>query len=237
MATSQNNNKTTRSRRLGALLLAAVFLGASAGQAAETDVPEVQIISVTPQTRSANDLVSEWEQPRKPSQLTGREREAILEQVSGGENVGIPLLNTIQNQGRTPEVRQLILTVKRPWYVHRAFLSSENARFVDARSVMRFDESQPGRAIVGINLVAGSTYLFDFLVDGEGEGVYTLETVSGNHEFPDPAGDRDNVLVALRAEQSGWTEVSLHRSAGSFDLHSVEVTLAVSTGDESPESE
>ena len=86
--------------------------------------------------------------------------------------------------------------------------------------------------IVGVNLIAGSTYLFDFLVNGEGEGTFTLETDSGLYEFPDPNGDLDNVLVAFRAEQTGWTEISLRRTKGSFDLHSVEVTLAVAPQDQ-----
>ena len=193
----------------------------------DIDVPVVDIIAVTPQERSADDLVSDWVKPRRPSQLSGKQRQALLEQVSGGGTGGIPLLNNIQTQGRTPTLRQLILTVKRPWYVHRAFLSSEGAQRVDARSVMHFDESMPGRAVIGLNLIAGSTYLLDLLIDGEGEGIYIVETSAGLHEYPDPEAKRTHVLVALQAEQSGWIELSLRRSAGAFNLHSVEVTLVI----------
>lgn len=232
MATSPENTMEYTRRIRGTALALALMMPVTAAVAAGVEVPEVEIISVTPKTQSANDLVPGWEKPRKPRQLSGEQRQALLEQVSGGGKGGIPLLNTIQTQGRTPEVRQLILTVKRPWYVHRAFLSSEGAERVDARSVMRFGDSGEGRAIVGINLIQGNTYLFDFLVDGEGEGVYTIETDAGVYELPDPDGTRDSVLVALKAEQSGWVEINLRRSTGSFDLHSVEVTLALGPQDE-----
>lgn len=208
-------------------LLCTLFCSYVAAAGSEVEIPEFTVIAVSPQEASADALVSDWEQPRKPSQLSGKERQALLEQVSGGGMGGIPLLNNIQTQGRTPTIRQLILTVKRPWYVHRAFLSSEGAQRVDARSVMHFDESMPGRAVVGLNLITGKTYLLDFLINGEGEAVYTIESSAGVQEFPDPDGKRGHILVALKAEQSGWTELSLRRSSGSFDLHSVEVTLAL----------
>ena len=98
---------------------------------------------------------------------------------------------------------------------------------MDARSVMHFDESVQGRAVIGLNLVAGHAYLLDFLINGEGEGIYTIESSAGIQEFPDPDGERGHILVALQAQESGWAELSLRRSAGSFDLHSVEVTLAI----------
>ena len=208
-------------------LLLAVVLSYPLSVSAQEDVPDVEIVSVTPQARNELELVPEWEIPNTPQQLTGPKRQELLEYVSGGGSGGVPLLNVIQTQGRIPDVRQLILSVKRPWYVHRAFLSSEGAEFADVRSVMRFGDSPDGRAIVGINLVEGRSYLFDFLVDGQGEGTYVLNTDSGSREFADPDGNRNNVLVALKAEQSGWTELSLSRTAGGFDLHSVEVTLAV----------
>jgi hypothetical protein len=165
-------------------LLCALFCSNVTAAGAEVEIPEFTVIAVSPQEDSAGDLVSDWEQPRKPPQLSGKERQALLEEVSGGGTGGIPLINNIQTQGRTPTVRQLILSVKRPWYVHRAFLSSEGAQRVDARSVMHFDESMPGRAVVGLNLIAGNTYLLDFLIKGEGEAVYTIESSSGIQEFP-----------------------------------------------------
>lgn len=232
MALSQKNNSNSHAAPVAVLLLFSAVLSFPGGVAAQDEVPEIEVIPVTPQSRNVLELVPDWDIPRTPSQLTGQERQALLQQISGGGSGGTPLLNNIQTMGRTPVVRQLILSVKRPWYVHRAFLSSEGAERVDVRSVMRFGDSQPGRAIVGVNLIAGSTYLFDFLVSGEGEGTFTLETDSGLYEFPDPNGDRDNVLVAFRAEQSGWTEISLRRTSGSFDLHSVEVTLAVARQDQ-----
>lgn len=207
------------------IIAAFVTIGSQVAVAA--DVPEVEIFPVTPTDRSANDLVSDWVRPAKPTQLTGQEREAILNQVSGGNYSGTPLINNIQTQGRTPVIRQLILTVKRPWYVHRAFLSSEGASRVDARSIMRFDPAESGRAIVGVMLQKGSTYLFDYLLDGTGAGTFILESNSNAYEFPDPEGERSHVLVAFTAEQTGWTEFSLRRDSGSFDLHSVEVTLVV----------
>jgi hypothetical protein len=135
-------------------------------------------------------------------------------------------MNNIQTQGKTPTLRQVILTVKRPWYVHRAFLAGEGVQRVDARSVLHFDESIPGRAIVGLNLIEGHTYLLDFLLQGEGPGDYRVETGEEILEFPDPGAERTHVLLALEAGNNGWTEVSLSRDAGAFDLHSVEVTLA-----------
>ncbi len=232
-----NPQNRTRPPRPGACLIIAAMVIAIVPPviAAEEKVPEFTVITVNPDKQGANDLLPGWEQPRKPSQLTGKERQELIEAVSGAESGGIPLLNNIQTQGRTPTVRQLILSVKRPWYVHRAFLSSEGAQRVDARSVIHFDANKPARAVVGLNLIEGNTYLLDFLIDGQGAGVYSIETDSGIEEFPDPDGTRNHVLVALRAEQSGWTELSLRRSAGSFDLHSVEVTLALGTGESTQE--
>ena len=62
--------------------------------------------------------------------------------------------------------------------------------------------------------------------------LYTIETSAGSHEYPDPEAKRSNVLVALQPEKSGWTELSLRRSAGAFNLHSVEVTLALGSDEE-----
>lgn len=235
MATSRINTMKNTGDRVerprivarGLMFIALIVVSGTGPVFAQGETPEFTVIKVDPTVQSANDLVAGWDQPRKPPQLTGNERQELIEAVSGGGSGGIPLINNIQTQGRTPTVRQLILSVKRPWYVHRAFLSSEGAQRVDARSVMHFDESTPGRAVVGLNLVAGKNYLVDFLVDGNGEGTYTIESGAGTQEFPDPEGERNHVLLALQAQQSGWAELSLRRSAGSFDLHSVEVTLAV----------
>lgn len=196
----------------------------AAGQ--DVDVPEVPVIAVTPEGGSANS-VTDWEQPRRPQVLGGRERQAILEQVSGGGAGGLPLMDNIQNQGKTPTLRQAILTVKRPWMVHRAFLSSEGAQRVDARSVLSFDESVPGRAVVGLNLIEGQVYLIDFLLQGRGAGDFLVTTSAGVQTYPDPDAERNHVLIALKADKSGWAEISLSRTAGGFDLHSVEATLAV----------
>lgn len=215
-------------RALTALLLMALALVSGSLPAAgqDVDVPEVPVIAVTPDAGSANGL-TEWEQPRRPQVLGGRERQAILEQVSGGGAGGLPLMDNIQNSGKTPTLRQAILTVKRPWMVHRAFLSSEGAQRVDARSVLSFDEAVPGRAVVGLNLMEGQIYLIDFLLQGRGAGDFLLTTSAGVHTYPDPDAKRNHVLIALKADRSGWAEISLSRTAGGFDLHSVEATLAV----------
>lgn len=201
----------------------------------EVNVPEVPVIGVSPKTSSSNSLTPDWDQPNRPPTLSGRERQAILQQVSGGGEGGLPMMNNIQTQGRTPNLRQAILTVKRPWFIHRAFLAAEGVQRTDARSIMRFDESQPGRAVVGLNLLEGHTYLIDFLIDGKGEGDYNVVTSTGTHAFPDPGAERNHVLLALEAQSSGWTEVSLSRSGGGFDLHSVEITLARGPNEEAPE--
>lgn len=218
------SRKARMLRRLGVLLCSMAVCSAPL-PAADVEVPEILVVPVTPERGSADGLVPDWDQPRRPPPLGGRERQAILEQVSGGGSGGVPL-PSLQTEGRTPTVRHLILSVKRPWYVHRGFLSGENVQRVDARSIMRFDESMPGRAIVGINLIAGNVYLLDFLIAGEGQGDYSVETSAGMHAFPDPDGKRTHVLLALKAEKNGWTEVSLRRDAGAFELHTVEVTLA-----------
>lgn len=206
------------------LLCGAPAMAVAAGT--EVDVPEVPIISVAPESGNVDTLVPGWEKPRRPASLGGRERQAILQQVSGGGSGGLPLMNNINTMGRTPTLRQAILSVKRPWFNHRAFLSAEGVQRVDARSVMRFDESIPGRAILGINLLKDTTYLIDFLVQGEGEGDYVVTTASGTQTFPDADARLNHVLIAVNATSNGWVEVSLSRTAGAFDLHTVEVTLA-----------
>ena len=202
----------------------------AAGQ--DVDVPEVPVISVSPKSGSSDSVTPDWDQPKRPPALTGRERQALLQQVAGGGDGGLPMMNNIQTQGRTPTLRQAILTVKRPWYIHRAFLAAEGVQRVDARSILRFDDSQAGRAIVGLNLIEGHTYLIDFLLKGKGEGDYEVTTSTGTHAYPDPGAKRNHVLIALEAAASGWTEVSLRRTGGGFDLHSVEVTLARGANEE-----
>ena len=216
--------------------LLAILLGfaeTSLAVGAEIDVAGISVISISPEGKNADSLVPEWDQPRRPPTLSGKERQAVLVQVSGGGSGGLPLMNNIQTQGKTPALRQVILTVKRPWFVHRAFLAGEGVQRVDARSVMHFDESIPGRAVVGLNLVEGHIYLLDFLLQGEGAGSYRVDTGEDTLEFPDPGAERTHVLLALEAGSNGWTEVSLSRDAGAFDLHSVEVTLA--RGPEEPD--
>lgn len=225
MATPPESNLS----RHGGLIAALVFfviLAAGTVSAAETDVPEVPVISVTPESRSSNSVLADWGDPPRPAPLSGKERQALLQQVSGGGTGGQPVLNDIQTQGRTPTLRQAILTVKRPWYVHRAFLAAEGVERMDARSVIRFRAGGEGRVVVGLNLIEGSTYLMDFLIRGEGEGDYSVETSAGVELYPDPDGERTHVLMALKAEASGWAGVSLRREGAAFELHSVEVTLA-----------
>lgn len=223
MATSRN---PFAGSALAAVLFAAGMPAPAAAAGPEVDVPEVPVIAVTPQTGNVDKLVPGWEQPRRPPTLGSRERQAILQQVSGGGSGGLPVMNNVNTMGRTPTLRQAILTVKRPWINHRAFLSAEGAQRVDARSILRFDESVPGRAIIGINLLKDTTYLVDFLVQGEGEGDYVVTTASGTQTFPDADARLNHVLIAVRAQSDGWTEINLGRTAGAFDLHSVEVTLA-----------
>lgn len=211
---------------LAAVLFAAGMPAPAAAAGTEVDVPEVPVIAVTPQTGNVDKLVPDWEQPRRPPPLGSRERQAILQQVSGGGAGGLPVMNNINTMGRTPTLRQAILTVKRPWSNHRAFLSAEGVQRVDARSVMRFEESVPGRAIVGVNLQKDTTYLVDFLVQGEGDGDYVVTTASGTQTFPDADARLNHLLIAVRAQADGWTEINLRRTAGAFDLHSVEITLA-----------
>lgn len=229
------NSRGLRARRpLGAaacriavaVLAGSVATGALAG-GQDVDVPEVPVLSVSPSTSNVDTLVEDWEKPRRPGALSGRERQAILQQVSGGGPGGLPVINNIQTQGRTPTLRQAILTVKRPWYNHRAFLSAEGVQRVDARSVMRFDESIPGRAIVGMNLQKDTIYLIDFLVQGKGEGDYVVVSDAGVQTYPDADAKLNHVLLAVEADKDGWTEVSLSRSAGAFDLHTVEITQAL----------
>ncbi len=222
---------------LAAVLLAAGMPAPAAAAGTNVDVPEVPIIAVTPEAGNVDQLVPDWEQPRRPPTLGGRERQAILQQVSDGGAGGLPVMNNINTMGRTPTLRQAILNFKRPWFNHRAFLSAEGVQRVDARSVMRFDESVPGRAIVGINLLKDTTYLVDFLVQGEGEGDYEVTTAAGTRSYPDAGAKLNHVLIAVRAEADGWTEVSLSRTAGAFDLHTVEITLARGPDEEQPVGE
>ncbi len=196
-------------------------------QAQGPDLPHIPMVLVAAQGGSASKLMPDWEQPNRPPTLGGRERQAILEQVSGGGSGGVPVPNDIQTQGKTPTLSHLLLTVRRPWFVHRGFLAGEGVARLDSRSVMRFEESVPGRAIVGLNVVEGLTYLVDFLVGGEGAGDYVFESSSGEQVFTDPVGERNHVLVAIQAQNSGWTEISLRRNGGAFDLHTVEITLAL----------
>lgn len=231
MATSRNSFTGSA---LAAVLLAGGMPVSAAAAGTEVDVPEVPVIAVTPEAGKANNLLPDWEQPRRPPTLGSRERQAILQQVSGGGSGGVPLMNNINTMGRTPTLRQAILNFKRPWFNHRAFLSAEGVQRVDARSVMRFDESVPGRAIVGVNLLKDTTYLIDFLVQGEGEGDYVVTTATGTQLYPDAGAKLNHVLIAVRAQANGWTEVSLSRTAGAFDLHTVEITLARGPDEEQP---
>ena len=211
------------------LSLASAWAGSLPAQTVE--VPEVPIISVSPQGRDSNSVLPDWDDPVKPAPLSGRERQAVLQQVSGGAG-GLPLINNIQTQGRTPTLRQVVLTVKRPWYVHRAFLAGEGVQRVDSRSAMHLEGDAKGLATVGLNLIKDTVYLIDFLVRGEGAGEYRIETDDGAQVFPDADGKRTHVLVAVEAKTSGWMGVGLRREGGPFELHTVEVTLARGPNDD-----
>ena len=231
MATSPEPSPRSSGRLIVALAyFAVVSIGTVA--VAQADAPEVTVISVAPESRNSDSVLPEWGDPPRPAPLSGKERQALLQQVSGGGSGGQPVLNDIQTQGRTPTLRQAILSAKRPWYVHRAFLAAEGVERMDARSVIRFDAGGQGRAVVGLNLIKGGTYLMDFLLEGEGKGDYSVETSAGVELYPDPDGKRTHVLVALKAEASGWAEVSLRREGAAFELHSVEVTLATAPNGE-----
>ena len=194
--------------------------------ASDEAVPEIPVVAVTANGGGTSSLMPDWEEPQRPPTLGGREREAVLKRVSGGGSGGVPLPNDLQARGLAPTLSHLILTVRRPWFVQRGFLAGEGVARLDTRSALSFEADTPGRAIVGLNLQEGLTYLVDFLISGRGAGDYVLETSTGSTIFADDSGERTHVLVAIKAEESGWTEISLRRAAGDFDLHTVEVTLA-----------
>lgn len=214
-------------KRISVSTAATILAVAAAPLHAEgPEVPDIPMISVKAVGGSVDKLMPGWEKLKRPATLGGRERQAILEHVSGGGLGGVPVPNTIQTQGKTPTLTHLLLTVRRPWFVHRGFLAGEGVARLDGRAAMRFDESVPGRAIVGLNVAEGLTYLVDFLIQGEGAGDYVFESTAGAQVFADPDAERTHVLVAITAENSGWTEISLRRDGGAFDLHTVEITLA-----------
>jgi hypothetical protein len=109
----------------------------------------------------------------------------------------------------------------------RAHLVLTRPVSVHPEATIEFAADPGGIAAVRLKVQAGETYLLDFAVSALGQGVYTLAADSGQREFADPEGALRHLLIGLKAEASGWTNVRLQRGGAGYHLHAVAVTGAL----------
>lgn len=207
------------------LLILLVLLSASAAQAldeaAGAQTVNIESLSVRPVHYAPAVLMPNEQVPDAPAPLDDGQRRAWLESVvaaaPGAEQ---------ERAAGTVDFETMILTAAGPYLAGQAYLVLTRPQSVHPESTVRFEDDPAAMTAVKVNVVEGRSYLVDFSVRARGPGVYHVDADSAARKFDDAHGALQHVLIALRADASGWTTVRLRREGGGYHLYSVRVTAA-----------
>jgi hypothetical protein len=190
----------------------------------------IEVLTVKPAKIAPAVLMPNAQVPGAPPPIDAAERAAWLAgqavAAEGGDaaaqegaGAGTP--------GTTTIVPSIVLGPATPSVAGRAYLVLTRPLTVHPETTVEFAADPAAMVGVRLKVRAGETYLLDFAVSGQGQGVYAIAADSGQREFDDPEGALGHLLIGLKAEASGWTTVRLQRSGAGYHLHSVEVSGAL----------
>lgn len=168
---------------------------------------ELQTFNVAPSSRALAILPPRSQVPLPPNPLDEERLGEILQSLEG------------QAGGES-----FVLDSKHPYHGEKGYLTLSRPAIVHPESSIFFDNDPAAVLGVRLNVEEGGTYLLDFAVSGKGSGNYIVTTETGAQEFADENPSPRRLLVALKAETSGWTPVRLQRTGEGFRLYSVTTT-------------
>lgn len=181
----------------------------------------VKIFEVTPVRRVPAILAPNAQTPAAPAPLDSQLKARILDDL--GAEKDVPAGNEDHQSGQD-EAGRIVLSSKQPFMEGLAVLTLNHPTTVHPETGIRFSADGDGSAAVKFMLQEGSGYLLDFQVRSSGPGFYTVETAGGAQQFDDQTGAREHILVAIKAQGSGWTTTRLKHQGSDFHLYSVELT-------------
>jgi hypothetical protein len=197
------------------LLIPAVF-------AQDRQEDGVKTFTVKPSHRPVAILAPNALTPVAPEPISPSERGDILKSIGGSGNA--PSTDGMDAAPK-PGLQHIVLTSRQPFVSEKGYLRLTLPQTVHPESPIVFNKEFPSTMSVNLKVEEGGLYLVDFAVRGVGSGTYKVNTGAGGQEFDDTEGNLKHVLIALNAEASGWTGVSMTHT-GTYNLFSVEVTRA-----------
>ncbi len=203
-------------------LVFALFLLIPLASAQDSRADEVKVFTVKPSNRPVAILAPNALTPVAPEPISPSERGGILKSIGGSGNV--PSADGV-DEAPKPVLEHIVLTSRQPFVNEKGYLRLTLPQTVHPESPIVFNKEYPSTMSVNLKVEEGGLYLVDFTVKGVGSGTYKVVTEAGSQEFKDAGGNLKHVLIALNAEASGWTGVSMTHT-GTYNLFSVEVTRA-----------
>ena len=200
---------------LAVSLISPLPLNASSGPPGSEDraggegaAPAVTTFTVKPMQRPPAILMPDV---TPPPPLADEEKQNALRAI-GGSPASV-------NEGAG-----FVLSAATPWVEDKGYLVLTGAQTVHPESAIEFGPDGGGVLGVKLNVVKGGLYLVEFAVSAVGPGTYRVSADSEGQDFEDPHAKSRHLLIGLRAETDGWTNVRLQRTGAGYKLHSVEIT-------------
>ena len=107
------------------------------------------------------------------------------------------------------------------------WLTLNNASNVNPKQGIIFDAANRGSLSLNLHVESGKRYDIQFFLEPLGPGIFEVFVDTDQHQYQDPAGKMQNIMVSLKAMSSGWTRVDLSRTFGvGFILYSVDIIAA-----------
>jgi len=181
---------------------------------------ELKTFTVKPSHRPVAILAPNALTPVAPDPISSSAKAEILKSIGGSADV--PSAQS-EDTAEQSVLEHIVLTSKQPFVNEQGYLRLTLPQTVHPESPVVFNKKYPSTMSVNLKVEEGGLYLVDFAVKGVGPGTYKVTTEAGSQEFEDTGGNLNHVLIALNAEGSGWTGVSMIHT-GTYNLFSVEVT-------------
>lgn len=150
--------------------------------------------------------------PRRPAPADAARNDAVRTLSSG--RGGVPQGPGAVQAQKPGELQDVTLTSQRPWINEQAYVTYLLAYGTNtATGHVLFNKNFPGLTGVYLNVLQGSSYLVDFVVDSWGEGTYRVESGDVRQEFKNAEGPQ-HLMVGVQPTASGWVHVFLSRPGG-----------------------
>ncbi len=150
--------------------------------------------------------------PRRPAPADAARNEA-MRSLAGGPG-GVPQGPGTVQAPKPGELQDVTLTTQRPWINEQAYMTHLLPYGTNtATGHALFNKNFPGSTGVYLNVLKGSSYLVDFVVDSWGGGTYRVQSGAMHQEFQNADGAQ-HLMVGVQPAASGWVNLFLSRPGG-----------------------